>query len=183
MMSVPAFVSGLVLVYLLAVRLQDAPVNFPATGWSPLDAGVAENLRYLFLPALTLAAIQIPTFSRLLRADMISTLQEDYILAARARGIPPSRLLLRHALRPSSFSLVTLAALSLGSLISGAIVVESLFGLPGVGHAIINSVLNNDVPAVQGIVMFIALTYVVVNSLLDIVYAVIDPRVRSVAGR
>lgn len=173
--SVPPFVTALVLVFLLALQAR----VFPATGWVALGDDPAENLRHIFLPALTLALVEIPSFSRLLRADMITTLQEDYILAARARGVPTTRILVRHALRPSSFSLVTLAGLSLGRLIGGAVVVEVLFALPGLGQFIVNSIQNKDIPAVQGVVMFVAVLYVVVNLLLDVSYGYLDPRARA----
>lgn len=173
--SIPPFVTALLLVYVFALRFR----WLPATGWLPFFEDPAGNLRHMLLPALTLALVEVPSFSRLLRADMISTLQEDYILAARARGVPTRRILVRHALRPSSFSLVTLAGLSLGRLIGGAVIVEVLFALPGIGQYIINSIMGKDIPAVQGVVMFIAIAYVVVNLLLDVAYGYLDPRVRA----
>jgi peptide/nickel transport system permease protein len=179
MVSVPSFVGALIFVYVFAILLKDAPIHFPATGWTELGDGVADNLWHLVLPVLTLAIIPIPSFSRLLRADMIATLQSDYILAARARGVPTLRILLRHALRPSSFSLLTVVALQLGHLIGGAVIVEVLFALPGLGSLVIQAINVKDIPIVQGIVMFVAIVYVVINAALDIFYAVLDPRIRS----
>lgn len=178
-LSIPPFVSALILVYFFALQLKDFPIHFPVTGWVNLTDNVASNLWYVFLPALTLALVEIPQYSRLVRADMIATLQEDYILAARAKGLPIRRILYRHALRPSSFSLVTLAALSTGRLIGGAVIVESLFALPGLGEVLRRSIFDKDIPQVQGLVMFIAFVYVLMNVLLDLIYHLLDPRVRT----
>jgi peptide/nickel transport system permease protein len=171
-------VTAIFLVFVFAIRLKDFPVHFPATGWAPLHGGLGSNLWHAFLPALTLSLALIPQYSRLLRADMLATLQEDYVLAARARGIPPRRILLVHTLRQSSFSLVTLASLSLGHLISGAAIVEVLFALPGLGLLTVHSVFDKDIPTVQGLVMFIALVYVAMNTLVDVAYSYLDPRTR-----
>jgi len=177
--SSPAFVLGLVLAYFLGVRAR----WFPVTGWTPFGQSPLDNLRGAFLPALTLAVGEIAVYSRLLRADIIATLQEDYVLAARSRGLSDLYVLVRHALRPSSFSLLTLAGLSLGRLIGGAVVVESLFALPGVGQLLIISINTKDVLTVQGIVVFVALAYVVINATIDVGYAWLDPRVRGVYAR
>jgi peptide/nickel transport system permease protein len=177
-LSVPPFVTALILVFFFAVRLKNAPLHFPATGWTDLNESVADNLWYLALPVVTLVLVEVTRFSRLLRADMISTLQEDYILAARARGVSNRRILFRHALRPSSFALVTLASLTLGQLIGAAVVVEVLFALPGLGQLLYSSILNKDVPTVQGVVMFVAIAYVVINIGVDLLYGFLDPSVR-----
>lgn len=182
--SIPPFVVALVLVYVFAVQLKDLPIGFPATGWVPLGDGIGRNLLHASLPAATLSLILIPPFMKLLRDDMVATLKEDFILAARAKGLRKRTVLVRHALRPSSFSLVTLAAQSVGLLIGGAVVVEVLFALPGMGQLLVDSINSRDVTAVQGIVAFIAIVYVVVNIVVDIVYGFLDPRVRArVAAR
>ncbi len=173
--SSPAFLTGLVLAYLLAVKVN----LFPVTGWVRLSDDVFDNLRHVFLPALTLSIGEIAIFTRLLRSDMIGTLQEDYILAARAKGLPTWQILVRHALRPSSFSLVTLAGISLGRLMGGAVIVESLFALPGVGQLLITSIYSRDFVMVQGVVMFVALAYVLVNTGIDLLYSYLDPRLRT----
>ncbi len=155
--------------------------SFPRQGFSRLtgEDGLAENLRTTFLPALTVALSEIAVFTRLLRSDMISTLQEDYILAANAQGKPLLRILFRDALRPSSFSLMTVAGVSLGRLIGGTVIVETIFNLPGMGRLIIQEgVIVNDFPIVQGGVLVIAVFYVVLNALVDISYAALDPRIR-----
>lgn len=178
-LAVPSFVTALVLVYIFAVRMRNFPLNLPATGWVPLSESVTENLRHVALPVVTLAIAQSVGVFRILRGDMVATLREDFILAARAKGVPPRRILVRHALRPSSFQLVTLVGLALGNLLSGAVVIEQLFALPGMGRFLVRSIEIKDVPAVQGAVMFIAVSYVVVNVLVDVAYGYLDPRVRT----
>lgn len=175
LISMPYFVTALVLVLVFGVGLG----VFPTLGWAPLSAGLAENLRYVFLPALTLSLLEIPVFSRLLRADMVATLDRDFILSARARGMSSAYVLFRHALRPSSFSLLTLAGLSLGRLIGGAIIVEYIFSLPGLGQLMLNAINTKDLVTVQGVVLFITVSYVVINAMVDILYGYIDPRVRA----
>ncbi len=155
--------------------------EFPRTGFSRLTSedGLGENLRSAFLPAFALALTEIAVFTRLLRGDMISTLQEDYVLAARAKGMPVWRVLWSDALRPSSFSLVTLAGVSLGRLIGGTVIVETIFALPGMGRLVVNQgVVLGDFTIVQGGVLVIAVFYVVINLLVDISYLYLDPRIR-----
>ncbi|MGE3620208.1 MAG: ABC transporter permease [Acidimicrobiia bacterium] len=172
--SSPAFLTGLVLSYLLALRWDLVPV----TGWVRLSEDLAENLRTAALPAVTLAIGEAAVFIRMLRADMVTTLQENYIAVARAKGMSPAQILIRHALRPSSFSLVTVAGLALGRLIGGAIVVETLFSLPGVGSLLLDGVLSKDLAVVQGVVVFVAVVYVLINAVVDWSYSALDPRTR-----
>lgn len=179
LISLPQFVTGLLLVFLLALSLRTAAVHFPATGWVGPGDDLGANLWHAFLPALTLACAEIPVYSRLLRGDMLVTLREDYIVAAAAKGLSTARILARHALRPSSFSLLTLAGLSLGRLIGGAVIVEVLFALPGIGQLLVLAIQGKDVVVVQGVVTFVAVAYVLLNSLVDVLYGVLDPRVRA----
>jgi peptide/nickel transport system permease protein len=178
LISFPSFVSALLLVWVFAILLKDFPIHFPVTGWTKLKDDVGDNLWHIALPVVTLSFTEVAQYTRLLRADMVTTLQEDYILAARAKGLPTRRILFRHALRPSSLSLVTLAALSMGRLIGGAIIVEYLFALPGLGQYAIQNITSKDVVVVQGIVMFVAICYVLINTLTDVAYGYLDPRVR-----
>lgn len=178
LVSSPSFLTALLLVYLLALRFR----IFPATGWVRLTEAPLDNLKSAFLPALTLALTEMAVLMRVLRSDVIATLQEDFILSAKAKGLPTWYVLLRHALRPSSFSLVTLAGLSLGRLIGGAVIVETLFALPGIGQLLVNAIFNKDVITVQGVVMFVALVYVALNVLTDVIYTVLDPRTRTARG-
>ncbi len=174
LMSVPGFMMAIFLILIFAVGLG----WFPATGWVSLTDSPAANLRSALLPALSLAMIELALYMRLLRTDLIDTLQQDYITLARAKGLPNWLILTRHALRPSSFSLMTVVGLQLGGVISGAIIVEEIFALPGVGRLLYQSILQRDLLMVQGIVLFIATAYVVVNFLVDLCYSLLDPRVR-----
>ena len=175
LISSPAFLTAVLLSYFLAVKFQ----IFPVTGWVSLSDSVSENLKSAFLPALTLALGEIAVFSRLVRADMIATLQDPFILTARAKGLPNRYILLRHAFRPSSFSLLTLSGLSLGRLIGGAVIVENVFAIPGVGSLLVQAIIAGDLVMVQGVVLFVALTYVLVNTVVDLSYGFLDPRVRA----
>lgn len=174
LMSVPSFMMAIFLILIFAVSLN----MLPATGWIPFSVSPLDNLRNALLPALSLAMIELALYMRLLRTDLITTLQQDYITLARAKGLPNWLILTRHALRPSSFSLMTVVGLQLGGVISGAIIIEEIFALPGVGRLLYQSILQRDLLMVQGIVLFIATAYVVVNFLVDLCYSLLDPRVR-----
>jgi peptide/nickel transport system permease protein len=174
LLAVPTFVAGLLLIYIVAVRLD----LLPATGYVPLSEGLVDNLRTLLLPAIALAAPEAAIYTRVLRSEMISTLQEDYMLTARAKGLSTRRLLMRHALRPSSLPLLTILGINIGALIGGAIIVESMFGLPGLGRLTVDSIGYRDYLTVQGIVAVATVGYVVVNYLVDVAYLVADPRIR-----
>ena len=127
---------------------------------------------------MTIALPAAAVYQRLLRTDLLSTLQEDFILKARSMGLSRSRVLFRHALRPSLFSFVTVVGLNTGALIGGSIVVETVFRVPGLGSSLVEAVLRNDFPVVLAIVMIVATTFVVINLLVDVGYSIIDPRVR-----
>lgn len=155
--------------------------SFPRQGfvrWTS-EEGVVENLRTAFLPSLTIALAEIAVFTRLLRSDMMSTLQEDYILSARAKGMPSSRIVFSDALRPSSFSLVTLAGVAFGRLIGGTVIVETVFNLPGMGTLLVNDGVNtSDYTIVQAGVLVLATFYVLLNAFVDVSYSYLDPRIR-----
>jgi ABC-type dipeptide/oligopeptide/nickel transport system permease component len=136
------------------------------------------DFKGLFLPALVLAVAEMATYMRLLRSDLISTLQEDYITMATAKGLSPRNVLMKHAFRPSTFSLITVAGLNFGRLIGGTLIVEVFFALPGIGKYLVESVLRRDYLAVQGAIVLITVCYVGVTFLLDAVYALLDPRIR-----
>jgi peptide/nickel transport system permease protein len=152
-------------------------------GWFPLryDAsdGFFTRMWQLFLPALTLALPGSAVYQRLLRTDLITTLQEDFILMARAKGVSKRRVLFRHALRPSMFSVITVFGINAGALVGGALVVETFFSIPGIGTAVVEAILREDFPVVLAIVMIVATGFVVLNFLVDLLYSVLDPRVRS----
>ncbi|GFH67392.1 MULTISPECIES: ABC transporter permease [Streptomyces diastaticus group] len=176
-LSVPSFLAGLLLILLLV----DSGGWFPRSAWVRIgDGDLLGNLHHAFLPALTVALAELAMFTRVLRGDLIVTLREDYILAARAKGMNPLRILFTDALRPSSFSLVTLLGLSLGRLIGATVVVEYLFSLPGMGTLIVNAANQGDYPMVQGAVLTVAVIYVVINAGIDLSYGYLDPRTRRV---
>jgi peptide/nickel transport system permease protein len=174
MLSVPAFLSAILLIYLFAVELR----WLPATGYVPFEEDPIGNLRCFLLPALTLALGEWPVLMRVLRSDMIATLQEDYIMMARAKGLKPSRILLVHALKPSSLTLVTVTGINIGRLIGGTVIVESIFALPGIGRLLIGAISTRDLIILQGVVLLVACGYVLMNFIVDTLYAVLDPRIR-----
>jgi peptide/nickel transport system permease protein len=173
MMSTPVFVMALVLIYLFAVRLQ----WLPATGYVPLNESLLLNIRSFILPALSIALVEWVPLMRVLRSDMITTLQKDYILMARSKGLPVYQILFKHALRPSLFTLLTILGLQIGHLIGGALIVETIFALPGVGRLLVDAIFNQDTNLIQGCILVISIAYVVINFIVDILYTVIDPRV------
>ncbi|MDJ0889451.1 MAG: ABC transporter permease [Desulfobacterales bacterium] len=172
-LSTPSFIMALLLVFCFALRLD----WLPATGFVPLSEGLGANLRSILLPAVSIALVEWVPLMRVLRADMIQTLKEDFILMARAKGMPTWRILMRDALKPSSLSLVTILGLQFGHWIGAAVVVESIFALPGVGSLLVAGIFSRDYPLVQGCVVIITVVYVVVNAMVDIAYAVLDPRI------
>lgn len=174
MLSVPTFLSAILLIYLFAVELR----WLPATGYVPFGEDPIGNLRCFLLPALTLALGEWPVLMRVLRSDMIATLQEDYIMMARAKGLKPSRILLVHALKPSSLTLVTVTGINIGRLIGGTVIVEQIFALPGIGRLLIGAISTRDLIVLQGVVLIVAFGYVMMNFIVDMLYAVLDPRIR-----
>jgi len=174
MLSVPAFLAAILLIYLFAVDLR----WLPATGYIPFSEDPLGNLRCFVLPALTLALGEWPVLMRVLRSDMISTLQEDYIAMARAKGLKPSRILLVHALKPSSLTLVTVTGINIGRLMGGTVIVESVFALPGIGRLLLGAIYTRDLIILQGVVLCVACGYVLMNFIVDMLYAVLDPRIR-----
>jgi peptide/nickel transport system permease protein len=174
MLSVPTFLSAILLIYLFAVELH----WLPATGYVPFGEDMIGNLRFFVLPALTLALAEWPGIMRVLRSDMIATLQEDYIALAKAKGLKASRILFVHALKPSSLTLVTITGINIGRLIGGAFIVETIFALPGIGRLLIGAIYTRDLIILQGVVLFVAGGFVLMNFIVDMLYAVLDPRVR-----
>ena len=174
LLAVPSFMMAILLILVFAETLGWVP----ATGWTRLTADPVENFRSAILPALALAVGELAVYTRLLRSDMVTTLQQDSITMARAKGLRPSRILFRHALRPSSFSLLTVVGLQIGAILSGAVLVETLFAVPGLGRLLVDSILQRDLVMVQGIAVVIAASFVVVNVVVDLLYTLLDPRIR-----
>ena len=173
-LSTPSFIMALMLIFCFALNLG----WLPATGFVPLSQGLGSNLQSILLPAFSIALVEWVPLMRVLRADMLQTLKEDYILMARAKGMPTWRILLRDALKPSSLSLVTILGLQFGHWIGAAVVVESIFALPGVGSLLIAGIFSRDYLLVQGCVLIITVVYVALNALVDLLYTVLDPRTR-----
>jgi len=174
MLSIPTFVVAVLLVLVFAVQIH----AFPATGYVRFTTDPAQNLRSVVLPSIALAFGSIAVYYRLLRADLIATMQEDYITMARSKGLSTTFILVRHALRPSSFTLLAGAGISIGSLFTGAFVVEVLFQLPGLGYQLVNAIYARDYLMVQGMALVAAVGYVVINFVVDFLLTVLDPRVR-----
>lgn len=172
--SIPNFVFGLILIYVFALQLD----LLPATDYQRISDGLWANLRSMILPALAIAAAEWVVLMRVLRADLIGVLREDYIAMARSKGLPPAYVLFRHALRPASFTLLTILGLQVANVMSGALVIETLFALPGLGRLLVENIFARDFMMVQGCVLFIAVFYTVINFTVDMLYAAIDPRVR-----
>ena len=173
-LSVPPFLLAIVLIFVFALRLG----ILPATAYVPMSQDLFGNLRSMALPGATLALLEWPAIMRVLRSDLISTLQEDYIAMARAKGLTARRILFVHALKPSSLTLVTVVGLNIGRLIGGAVITESIFALPGVGRLLVESIYTRDFIVLQGGVLFVAVAFVLVNFLVDLLYAALDPRIR-----
>ena len=164
--SMPSFWLGLLLIFTFSLRLQ----WFPATGGGGID--------HLVLPAATLGLGASAIIARLTRSTMLEVLRQDYITTARAKGVRGSGVIVRHALRNAMIPTVTILGLQFGQLLAGTVVIETVFGRPGIGRLIVSAILEKDFPLVQGIILFVAAAYVVVNLAVDLIYAVLDPRIR-----
>jgi peptide/nickel transport system permease protein len=173
MIGMPTFALGVILKFVFAIKLDWFPLTFTANDpfWSRVYS--------MFLPALTLALPVGAVYQRLLRTDLITTLQDDFILTARSKGVSRRNVLFKHALRPSLFSFITIFGVNTGALIGGSLVVEQIFRIPGLGSAIVEAILREDFPVVLTIVMLVTVTFVVLNVAIDLLYSVIDPRVRA----
>jgi peptide/nickel transport system permease protein len=174
LVAFPAFALGLILSYFLGVKAH----VLPPSGYTRLTADPIANLKSVTLPVIALAAGQVAIYMRLLRTDMVATLQEDFILMAKSKGISDRRVLWRHALRPSSITLLTVAGLNVGALIGSALVIEQLFFIPGMGLMIGEAVATRQYLALQSAIVVVALVYVLVNFGLDFLYTILDPRIR-----
>ncbi|MBA3303349.1 MAG: ABC transporter permease [Acidimicrobiia bacterium] len=171
--AIPDFAIGLVLAYYLGVQVG----WFPTSGYRAPSDGFIEHLKSMAMPAISLAVGQVAAYMRLLRSDMIATLREDFIAVAKAKGMPPGHILWRHALRPSSLTLLTVVGLNIGTLIGGAVVIEAIFQLPGMGLLIFQSISTRQYVALQSFVALLAIGYVAVNAAVDLLYAALDPRI------
>ncbi len=164
--SFPSFWVGLLLIFIFSLRL----------GWLPATGG--GDLAHLLMPALALGLGAAAIIARLTRSSMLDVLRTEYITTAHAKGLADRVVLIRHGLKNALIPIVTIFGLQFGNLLAGAVIIETVFGRPGVGRLLVDAILNKDFPLVQGVVLFVALVYVFINLIVDVVYAVIDPRVR-----
>ncbi|MBU6188648.1 MAG: ABC transporter permease [Betaproteobacteria bacterium] len=174
--SIPVFVTGYVLIYLFSIQLDWLPVQ----GYRPLGGkeGLAGWARHLILPWAALSIIYVALIARITRAAVSEALTEDYIRTARAKGVSEHVVLIRHALRNAAVPIVTVIGIGVALLIGGVVVTETVFAIPGLGSLTVDVVLNRDFPVIQGLVMFFALIYVLINLLVDLSYLALDPRIR-----
>jgi peptide/nickel transport system permease protein len=178
-LSMPTFLVGLLLIYFLFFRLHLAGFGlFPASGYVPLAQDPGGWAQHLLLPWITLATVTAATYSRLTRSSLLEVLGEDYIRTARAKGLPEGRVVYRHGLRSALTPVVTQLGVDLGTLLGGVIVTEQVFGLPGLGQLAWQSVTTQDLPVIMGIVLVASAVIVLANLLVDLGYALLDPRVR-----
>jgi peptide/nickel transport system permease protein len=172
--SVPVFVVGYLLAYFFALELDWLPVQ----GYTPLRDGLWPWLQNLILPAIALGCVYIALIARVTRATMLEVLQQDYIRTARAKGMGQSGILFLHALKNAAVPIVTVIGIGIALLIGGAVVTESVFAIPGIGRLTVDAILRRDYPVIQGIVLLFSFVYVLVNLLIDLLYTVLDPRIR-----
>ena len=173
-LSIPEFWLGLVLIWLVAVMV---PI-FPAGDYVAFATNPWQWARHLALPTFTLACVQMGFVARMTRSSMLEVLGQDFVRTARAKGLPETYVVLRHGLANAMVPIVTVMGIMVGALLGGAVVTEQVFSIPGLGRLIIGAVLSRDFPVIQGGLLFLALIYLVVNLVVDLLYAVVDPRVR-----
>jgi peptide/nickel transport system permease protein len=173
--SIPVFVIGYALMQVFAIELGWLPVQ----GYRPLATGISNTLRSLTLPTAALTLLFAALVARITRATLLNVLSEDYVRTARAKGLPESRVIATHALKNIGVPVVTVVGTSFAALLGGVVVTESVFNLPGIGRLTVDAILSRDYPVVQGVMLVFAFTLVVVNVLVDLSYALFDPRIRQ----
>ena len=173
--AIPAFLAGIILVQIFAVQLR----WLPSGGWTPPDQDFGEFARGLVLPALSLGLVQGAVLTRYVRSAVLDTLGQDYLRTARSKGLRPGQALVRHGLRNASVPVVTVLGLQLATLLIGAVVVERVFVLPGLGSMLLDAVAARDLLTVQGIVLVLVVGVLLVNFVVDVLYTVLDPRLRG----
>jgi len=172
--SMPTFWLGFILVYVFAITAGWLPVQ----GYQPVATGLWPFLSHLVLPALTLSVVYMALIARMTRASMLGVLAEDYIRTAFAKGLAPRGVLVRHALKNASLPVVTIIGIGFALLIGGAVVTESVFALPGLGRLTVDAIVRRDYPVIQGVLLVVSGVYVLINLVVDVLYVVLDPRIR-----
>jgi peptide/nickel transport system permease protein len=175
--AVPAFLAGILLITVFAVQLR----WLPASGWTPPAYDPGMFLQQLLLPALSLGLVQGAVLTRYVRSAVLDVLREDFLRTARAKGLTPMRALVRHGLRNAAVPVVTVLGLQLATLLVGAVVIERVFVIPGLGSLLLDAVGNRDLIVVQDVVMVLVVAVLIVNFVVDLLYLAIDPRLRTVA--
>ncbi len=173
--SLPSFLAGLLLMIVFVLQLK----LLPASGFVEPSESISGYLSHLVLPSLSVATLQIAIISRMSRSSMIDSLSSDYIRTANAKGLTRTKQLWVHAFKNAAIPILTIVGQSFGELIAGAIVVETVFNVPGIGQLVVNSILRRDYQMIQGVMVFVALAFIVVNLVTDLLYAAIDPRIRE----
>jgi len=172
--SVPVFVVGYMLIYVCAIRLRWLPVQ----GYVPLSGGLWPWASHLILPSIALGLAYVALIARITRASMLEVLSEDYMRTARAKGASTSAMLLHHALKNAGVPIVTVIGIGVALLISGVVITETVFNIPGLGRLTVDAITNRDYPIIQGVIVVFSGAYVLVNLAVDLVYTLIDPRIR-----
>jgi len=172
--SIPVFIVGYLVTYIFAVKLGWLPLQ----GYTPISEGIWPWLRKLILPALALSLAYIALLARITRSAMLEVLANNFVKAARAKGVGPGAILFIHALKNAAVPVVTIIGTGIGLLIGGAVVTETVFAIPGLGRLTVDAILQRDYPVIQGIVLLFSFLYVLINLMVDIIYAMLDPRIR-----
>lgn len=172
--SVPVFALGYFLIWVFAVRLEILPVQ----GYQPLSAGIGKFLESILLPSLALGIVYVALIARMTRASMIEVLSQDYVRTAHAKGLSQLPILLIHALKPASVPIVTTIGIGVALLLGGVVVTESVFNIPGLGRLTVDAILHRDYPVIQGVILVFAVIYLAINLAVDLIYTVLDPRIR-----
>ena len=172
--SMPSFFLAILLIFVFSLKVR----WLPPMGYTPFQKGVWENLRGMVLPAVTLGTAAMAIVARLTRSTLLEALQQDYIRTARAKGLREQAVIYSHALKNAMIPITTILGLQIGFLLGGAVITETIFALPGVGRLVVASIFERDFPLVQGVVLVLALMHLVINLIVDLLYAYLDPRIR-----
>jgi len=178
-LSIPNFWLGIMAIYLFAVHLH----WLPASGWAPLTVDASRNVRALVMPGCVLGLVLAAVVMRQLRSSMLEVLSADFVRTAKAKGLGQWVVLIRHALRNAVIPVITVMGIQMGTLLGGAVITETIFAVPGLGQLAVNSIYTRDFPMLEGVVMFSALAILLVNLLVDVVYSLIDPRIKLAEER
>jgi peptide/nickel transport system permease protein len=173
-MALPSFLLGLFLMLFVGVKLQWLPV----AGYEPLSSGLWEHMKYLIIPGISLGTIQAALITRMTRSSMLEVLNLNFIKTARSKGLHEMKVLFKHAFRSAFLPILTVIGQTFGTLVTGAVVVEAIFNIPGLGQLILNSIARRDFAVIQGVVLVVTLMYVTINLIIDLLYGAVDPRVR-----